>query len=60
MLARSLKSNEQLTNLTNGRIARRILVLSSGGIREEGTHRELLSLAGQYTELFQLQAVGYG
>jgi ATP-binding cassette, subfamily B, bacterial len=41
------------------RMADRILVLADGGIREQGTHRELLALGGHYAELFELQAAGY-
>ena len=41
------------------RMADRILVLAEGRIREQGTHEELVSLGGQYAELFELQAVGY-
>ena len=41
------------------RMADRILVLEHGGILEQGTHEELLSLRGRYAELFDLQAAGY-
>jgi ATP-binding cassette subfamily B protein len=41
------------------RMADRILVLADGQIQEEGTHKELLALAGQYAELFEMQAAGY-
>jgi ATP-binding cassette subfamily B protein len=41
------------------RMADRILVLDSGEIRERGTHQELITLGGQYAELFQLQANAY-
>lgn len=41
------------------RMADRILVLADGEIREQGTHRELLAVGGQYAELFELQAAGY-
>ena len=41
------------------RMADRILVLASGEIREQGTHKELLALGGRYAELFELQAAGY-
>ncbi|MBM3774982.1 MAG: ABC transporter ATP-binding protein, partial [Acidobacteria bacterium] len=41
------------------RMADRILVLEQGRIREQGTHSQLISLGGQYKELFELQAAGY-
>ena len=41
------------------RMADRILVLQNGRIREQGTHRQLVALGGQYAELFELQAAGY-
>ena len=41
------------------RMADRILVLHDGAVLEEGTHEHLLSLRGQYSELFELQASGY-
>jgi ATP-binding cassette subfamily B protein len=41
------------------RMANRILVLDKGEILEIGSHEELLEKGGQYSELFQLQAMGY-
>jgi len=41
------------------RMADRILVLADGIITEQGTHEELLAVAGHYAELFELQAAGY-
>ncbi len=41
------------------RIADRILVLERGMIREQGSHEELLAAAGEYAQLFELQAAGY-
>jgi ATP-binding cassette subfamily B protein len=41
------------------RMADRILVLQNGRIREQGTHKHLVELGGQYAELFELQAAGY-
>ncbi|MBK5293814.1 MAG: ABC transporter ATP-binding protein [Acidobacteriia bacterium] len=41
------------------RMADRILVLENGSILEQGSHEELIALAGRYAELFQLQAAGY-
>jgi len=41
------------------RMADRILVLADGQLEEIGTHEELVSAAGRYAELFELQAAGY-
>lgn len=41
------------------RMADRILVLADGRIEEEGTHSQLISLAGRYAELFEMQAFAY-
>lgn len=41
------------------RMAGRILVLEKGELTEDGTHAELVSKAGLYAELFNLQAEGY-
>jgi ATP-binding cassette subfamily B protein len=41
------------------RMADRILVLKDGQVDEIGTHEELMSSAGLYAELFELQAAGY-
>jgi ATP-binding cassette, subfamily B, bacterial len=41
------------------RMADRILVLAEGQLEASGTHEELLAQGGRYTELFELQAVGY-
>ncbi|HVG11068.1 MAG TPA: ABC transporter ATP-binding protein [Thermoanaerobaculia bacterium] len=41
------------------RMADRILVLAEGRLEATGTHEELLAQGGRYTELFELQAVGY-
>jgi ATP-binding cassette subfamily B protein len=41
------------------RIADRILVLARGSIREQGSHEQLLAAAGEYAQLFELQAAGY-
>jgi ATP-binding cassette, subfamily B, bacterial len=41
------------------RMADRILVLQNGRIIEQGSHRQLVSLGGKYSELFELQAAGY-
>ena len=41
------------------RMADRILVLQKGRLIEQGTHEDLLEKAGQYAELFNLQAAGY-
>jgi ATP-binding cassette, subfamily B, bacterial len=41
------------------RMADRILVLESGRIAEQGSHLELMSSAGRYAEMFELQAANY-
>ena len=41
------------------RMANRILVLHQGEVIENGTHAELVTQGGLYSELFNLQAEGY-
>jgi len=41
------------------RMADRILVLADGKVEAAGTHDELVSRPGRYSELFELQAAGY-
>ena len=41
------------------RKARKIAVIEDGGIKEFGTHGELLKLKGTYARLFNIQAKGY-
>jgi ATP-binding cassette, subfamily B, bacterial len=41
------------------RMADRILVLACGKVEADGTHEELVSRPGRYSELFELQAAGY-
>jgi ATP-binding cassette subfamily B protein len=41
------------------RMADRILVLAEGRVEAAGTHDELISRPGRYSELFELQAAGY-
>ena len=41
------------------RIADRICVVADGKVIELGTHEELLRAGGRYSQLFELQAVGY-
>ena len=41
------------------RLADRILVLDEGRIAELGTHEELLSRAGLYAKMYDMQAAGY-
>jgi ATP-binding cassette, subfamily B, bacterial len=41
------------------RMADKILVLANGGIVEEGSHTELISQGGRYSEMFELQAANY-
>jgi ATP-binding cassette subfamily B protein/ATP-binding cassette subfamily C protein len=45
--------------LASVRHADRIYVLARGQVTESGTHAELLALAGQYAELYTLQASQY-
>ncbi len=44
---------------STARLADRIIVLEKGTVFEIGTHEELLEKEGRYSELFQLQAMGY-
>ena len=41
------------------RMADRIVVLAEGKVEATGTHKELMSQPGRYSELFELQAAGY-
>ena len=41
------------------RMADRIVLLENGRITEQGSHRQLLSLGGQYAAMFELQASSY-
>jgi ATP-binding cassette subfamily B protein len=41
------------------RMAERIIVLEDGRISEEGSHNQLMSRAGTYAEMFELQAASY-
>jgi ATP-binding cassette subfamily B protein len=41
------------------RLADRICVVEGGRIVEQGTHSELMEMAGRYSELFKLQASGF-
>jgi len=45
--------------LASVRQANRVYVLSHGKVIEQGTHDELMALAGQYAELYNLQASQY-
>ena len=41
------------------RMSRHILVLEDGRLVEQGAHEDLMALAGQYSEMFNLQAERY-
>jgi ATP-binding cassette subfamily B protein len=41
------------------RMADRIVVLAGGKIAEEGSHNQLIALAGRYAGMFELQAANY-
>lgn len=41
------------------RMASRILVLQNGGIVEEGTHKQLMELGGEYAKMYKLQAEAF-
>jgi len=41
------------------RNANKIIVIGEGGVKESGTHEELMGLNGSYAKLFNLQAKGY-
>jgi ATP-binding cassette, subfamily B, bacterial len=41
------------------RMADRIIVLEKGRIAEQGSHGQLLSQGGRYSDMFELQAAGY-
>ena len=41
------------------RMADLIVVVDAGGVREVGSHDELMAAAGLYAELYELQARSY-
>lgn len=45
--------------LASTRFCDRILLIENAGIREEGTHEELLRLGGRYAELYAVQSKYY-
>ena len=46
--------------LASTRFCDRIILLSDGGIAEEGTHDSLMAQGGKYAELFSVQSRYYG
>ena len=45
--------------LASTRFCDRILFVADGGIKEEGTHDELLAKGGEYSKLFEVQSKYY-
>ncbi|MGN0495035.1 MAG: ABC transporter ATP-binding protein [Lachnospiraceae bacterium] len=45
--------------LSTTRMADRIYLFAEGGIKEQGTHDELMALDGEYKEMFERQAKNY-
>lgn len=45
--------------LASTRFCDRVILLEGGGIREEGTHEQLMILGGRYAELFRIQSKYY-
>jgi ATP-binding cassette subfamily B protein len=45
--------------LSTVRMADRIVVIEGGGVREQGTHQQLIDRGGRYAELFEMQAANY-
>lgn len=45
--------------LASTRFCDRVILLEDGGIREEGTHEQLMSLGGRYAQLFRIQSKYY-
>jgi ATP-binding cassette subfamily B protein len=45
--------------LASTRFCDRIIFLENGGIREEGTHEQLLQQGGGYAKLFEIQSRYY-
>lgn len=45
--------------LASTRFCDRIIFVDGGGIREEGTHKDLLKLGGKYAELYEVQSKYY-
>jgi ATP-binding cassette subfamily B protein len=45
--------------LSTVRMADRIVVIEGGGVREQGTHKQLIDQGGRYARLFEMQAASY-
>jgi len=58
-LARGRTSVYISHRLASTRFCDRVILLEDGGIREEGTHEELMGLGGRYAELFRIQSKYY-
>ena len=45
--------------LASTRFCDRIILIEDGGIKEEGNHKDLLKLNGEYAKLFEVQSCYY-
>ncbi|MEI6332219.1 MAG: ABC transporter ATP-binding protein [Pseudanabaena sp.] len=60
---RALTKNQMVVLISHRfstvRMADKIIVMANGRVIEQGSHEQLLALAGRYAHLFSLQAEGY-